>query len=64
MPPSAQRSNVEHHRSPYTVTGREEYPGFARVLPVQEGWEAIAHHVLDWAVAHARPTSPEVAGAR
>jgi pimeloyl-ACP methyl ester carboxylesterase len=64
MPPSVQRSNVEHYRSPHTVTEHEEYPGFAHLLPAQEGWEAIADHVLDWAVAHARPSRPEVAGAQ
>ncbi|SDX52304.1 Lysophospholipase, alpha-beta hydrolase superfamily [Geodermatophilus africanus] len=64
MPPSVQRSNVEHYRSPHTLTEHEEYPGFAHLLPAQDGWEAIADHVLDWAVAHARRTRPEVAGAR
>jgi pimeloyl-ACP methyl ester carboxylesterase len=62
MPPSVQRSNVKHYRSPNTVTEHEEYPGFAHLLPSQQGWEAIADHVLDWAVAHARPTRREVAG--
>ena len=64
MPPSVQRSNVAHYRSPHTVTEHEEYPGFAHLLTAQEGWEPIADHVLDWAVAHARRTRPEVAGAR
>ncbi|MGY1634111.1 alpha/beta fold hydrolase [Geodermatophilus sp. SYSU D01186] len=64
MPPSVQRSNVRHCRAPHTVTEHREYLGYAHLLPAQEGWEAIADHVLDWAVAHARPTSPEVAGAR
>ena len=64
MPPSVQRSNVKHYRAPHTVTEHEEYPGFAHLLPSQKGWEGIADHVLDWAVAHARPTRPEVAGAR
>jgi pimeloyl-ACP methyl ester carboxylesterase len=64
MPPSVQRSNVKHYRAPDTVTEHEEYPGFAHLLPAQRGWEAIADHVLDWAVTHARPMRPEVAGAR
>ena len=64
MPPSVQRSNVEHYRSPNTVTEHEEYPGFAHLLPSQQGWEAIADHALDWAVAHARPTRREVADAQ
>ena len=64
MPPSVQRSNVEHYRAPHTVTEREEYPGFAHLLPAQQGWEAIADHVLDWAVTHARPMRPEAADAQ
>jgi pimeloyl-ACP methyl ester carboxylesterase len=63
MPPSVQRSNFEHYRAPHTITEREEYPGFAHLLPAQEGWEGIADHALDWAVTHARPMRPEVAGA-
>jgi pimeloyl-ACP methyl ester carboxylesterase len=64
MPPSVQRSNVAHYRSPHTVTEHEEYPGFAHLLPAQEGWEAIADHVLEWAVAHARAARTQDAGAR
>ncbi|MFW3172471.1 alpha/beta hydrolase [Geodermatophilus sp. CPCC 206100] len=64
MPPSVQRSNLKHYRSPHTVTEIEEYPGYAHLLPAQEGWERIADHVLDWAVAHARGSRPEVAGAQ
>jgi pimeloyl-ACP methyl ester carboxylesterase len=64
MPPSVQRSNIKHYRAPHTVTEHEEYPGFAHLLPAQEGWEAIADHVLDWAVSHARPARAHVADAQ
>ena len=53
MPPAIQRSNVRHYRSD-TVTERIEYPGYAHLLPAQEGWEAIADEALAWALAHAR----------
>ncbi|MGY1640072.1 alpha/beta hydrolase [Geodermatophilus sp. SYSU D00703] len=62
MPPSVQRSNVEHYRSPHTVTEHREYAGYAHLLPAQDGWQDIADSVLEWAVQHARPSRPEVAG--
>ncbi len=52
MPPAVQKSNAEHYRS-NTVTERREYPGYAHLLPAQQGWERIADEVLDWAVRHA-----------
>ncbi|MCF6744243.1 alpha/beta hydrolase [Blastococcus sp. KM273128] len=51
MPPSVQRSNAGHYTS--GVVERLEYPGFAHLLPAQEGWQEVADAVLDWAVAHA-----------
>jgi pimeloyl-ACP methyl ester carboxylesterase len=53
MPPSVQRSNAKHYKS-NTVTEVEEYEGYAHLLPAQKGWEQIADHVLEWALAHAR----------
>ena len=53
QPPSIQRSNVKHYRS--GVVEHREYPGYAHLLPAQEGWEAIADSALEWAVAHAVP---------
>ncbi|WBB53543.1 alpha/beta hydrolase [Verrucosispora sp. WMMD573] len=52
MPPAVQKSNAEHYTSD-TVTERREYPGYAHLLPAQQGWERIADEVLDWAVRHA-----------
>lgn len=53
MPPAVQRSNAAHYRSD-TVTEIREYPGYAHLLPAQEGWERIADEALAWALAHAR----------
>jgi pimeloyl-ACP methyl ester carboxylesterase len=53
MPPAVQQSNAKHYKS-NTVTETMEYTGFAHLLPAQEGWEKIADHALDWALAHAR----------
>src|SRR3954447_10870212 len=61
MPPSVQRSNAKHY-SGATVTEIREYPGYAHLLPAQEGWEQIADEVLEWALAHATGSRPQVAG--
>jgi pimeloyl-ACP methyl ester carboxylesterase len=53
MPPSVQRSNAKHYKS-NTVTEVKEYPGYAHLLPAQNGWEQIADDALSWAVEHAR----------
>jgi alpha-beta hydrolase superfamily lysophospholipase len=55
MPPSIQKSNAKHYKSK-TVTEVKEYPGYAHLLPAQEGWEEIADYALDWAVEHAQPS--------
>ena len=60
MPPSIQRSNARHYKS-NTITEVKEYPGYAHLLPAQQGWQAIADEALDWAVSHARGPVP-VAG--
>jgi pimeloyl-ACP methyl ester carboxylesterase len=60
MPPSIQRSNARHYKS-NTTTEVKEYPGYAHLLPAQQGWQAIADEALDWAVSHARGAVP-VAG--
>jgi pimeloyl-ACP methyl ester carboxylesterase len=54
MPPAVQRSNARHYKSD-TVTEVREYPGYAHLLPAQNGWEDIADYALDWARGHARP---------
>lgn len=53
MPPKVQQSNARHYKS-NTVTEVEEYAGRPHLLPAAPGWEEIADHVLDWAVAHAK----------
>ncbi len=62
MPPSVQRSNVKHYNSA-VLTEHEEYPGYAHLLPAQEGWEEIADHALSWALSHARGARAEATGA-
>ena len=62
MPPSVQRSNVKHYKA--GIVEHRDHPGYAHLLPAQEGWEEIADVALDWAVDHARGSRPEVAGAQ
>jgi pimeloyl-ACP methyl ester carboxylesterase len=59
MPPSVQKSNAKHYTT--GTVERLEYPGYAHLLPAQEGWQEIADVVLAWAVDHARST-PQAAG--
>jgi pimeloyl-ACP methyl ester carboxylesterase len=62
MPPSIQRSNAKHYKSD-TVTEVKEYAGRAHLLPAQEGWEEVADHALDWAIAHSGVPTAEGASA-
>jgi hypothetical protein len=36
------------------VTEVKEYPGYAHLLPGQNGWKQIADDALAWVVQHAR----------
>ena len=54
MPPSVQRSNAKHYTT--GTVERLEYPGFAHLLPAQEGWQDVADTALAWALEHARAT--------
>jgi pimeloyl-ACP methyl ester carboxylesterase len=50
MPPKVQQSNAKHYKS-NTITEVEELEG-PHLMIAQDGWEEIADHALDWAVAH------------
>ena len=54
MPPSVQRSNAKHYKSPETLTEVKEFEGRAHLMPSQKGWEEVADYALDWALEHAR----------
>ena len=60
MPPSVNRSNAKHYSSD-TVTEFHEFPGRSNWTCGEDGWEEVADHALDWAVAHA--TGAEVTAA-
>ena len=50
MPPRIQQSNAKHYKSD-TLTEIEEFPG-PHLLPMADGWEAVADHALAWALEH------------
>jgi len=52
MPPKVQRSNANKYKATTTVTEVVEFPG-CHLMPAQAGWEEIADHALEWALAHA-----------
>jgi pimeloyl-ACP methyl ester carboxylesterase len=56
MPPRIQQSNAKHYKSD-TVTEIVEFAG-PHLLPMQEGWEEVADHALDWALEHATSKQP------
>jgi pimeloyl-ACP methyl ester carboxylesterase len=56
MPPSIQQSNAKHYKSD-TVTEVKEFEG-PHLLPAWPGWEQVADYALDWALGHARQSSP------
>jgi hypothetical protein len=55
MPPSVQQSNAKHYKSETTITEITEFEG-PHFMVGLEGWEQIADHALEWALAHARTT--------
>ena len=57
MPPKVQRSNAKHYKAAGTITEVVEFEG-PHLLPARPGWEEVADHALDWALAHAVTPSP------
>ncbi|MBE8475472.1 alpha/beta hydrolase [Streptomyces justiciae] len=53
MPPKVQQSNAKHYKAGGTVTEVTVFPGRSHLMPAQDGWEEVADHALDWALAHA-----------
>ena len=56
MPPSVQQSNAKHYKSEQTITEITEFEG-PHFMPALAGWEKIADHALEWALANARQTA-------
>ncbi|PJJ63590.1 alpha/beta hydrolase [Compostimonas suwonensis] len=53
MPPSVNKSNARHYDKSAALTEYVEFPGRSHFTCGEPGWEAIADHALDWAVANA-----------
>jgi pimeloyl-ACP methyl ester carboxylesterase len=63
MPPSVNRSNAKHYEHSPALTDYHEFEGRDHWTCGAPGWEAVADHALDWALAHARPERPWLANA-
>jgi non-heme chloroperoxidase len=54
VPASTVRAAYKLQKKSGALTEIEEYPERSHFTVGQDGWEAVADHALDWAVAHAR----------
>ena len=54
MPPSVNRSNAKHYAKSPAVTEYHEFPGRSHWICAEPGWEEVADHALEWALAHAK----------
>ncbi|WP_411699486.1 alpha/beta hydrolase [Conyzicola sp.] len=54
MPPAVNKSNAKHYAKSPAVTEYIEFPGRSHWICAEPGWEEVADHALDWALAHAR----------
>ena len=54
MPPSVNRSNAKHWAKSPAITEYVEFPGRSHWICAEPGWEEVADHALDWALAHTR----------
>lgn len=53
MPPAVNKSNAKHYDKSPAVTEYHELPGRDHWTCGAPGWEAVADHALDWALAYA-----------
>jgi pimeloyl-ACP methyl ester carboxylesterase len=60
MPASVNRSNAKHYTS-NTITEYVEFDGRSHWTCGEPGWQAVADHALEWAVAHATGAEVELA---
>ena len=59
VPASIDKATSERfERKSSALTDYKEFPGRSHFTIGQEGWEEIADYALDWAVEHARASSP------
>jgi pimeloyl-ACP methyl ester carboxylesterase len=53
MPPAVNKSNAKHYEKSPAVTEYYEFAGRDHWTCAAPGWEAVADHALDWALAYA-----------
>jgi pimeloyl-ACP methyl ester carboxylesterase len=54
MPPSVNRSNAKHYAKSPALTEYHEFPGRSHWICAEPGWEEVADHALEWALAQAK----------
>ncbi|GAB88985.1 alpha/beta fold hydrolase, partial [Gordonia rhizosphera] len=59
MPPAVNKSNARKYRKSKAITDYHEFPGRSHWTCGEPGWEAVADHALDWAVAQTSPREPK-----
>jgi pimeloyl-ACP methyl ester carboxylesterase len=53
MPPSVNKSNAKHYKRSAALTEYHEFAGRSHWICGEPGWEEVADHALEWALAHA-----------
>ena len=53
MPPSVNRSNVDHYKNSPALTEYHEFAGRDHWTCAAPGWEVVADYALEWALDHA-----------
>ncbi|MGV9711352.1 alpha/beta hydrolase [Gordonia sp. NPDC003424] len=56
MPPAVNKSNARKYRKSVAITEFHEFPGRSHWTCGEPGWQKVADHALEWAVAQAGPT--------
>jgi pimeloyl-ACP methyl ester carboxylesterase len=54
-PPAIVKANYKHSRHSKALTDYKEFSGRCHFIVGQQGWEEVADHALQWAVAHVTP---------
>lgn len=63
MPAALNRKNHQKYRASSAVTEYQEFPGRSHYLIAEKGWEEVADHALNWALARTaknQSTTPQL----
>jgi pimeloyl-ACP methyl ester carboxylesterase len=62
MPPSVNKSNFNKYKHSAALTEYVLFEGRSHWTCAEPGWEKVADHAVDWALAHARPPAASATG--